>query len=302
MPFPRRTHHSPERTQARSAILFLSPYYLLTTVFFLYPLLNAAILAFYQTNGPRSRAFVGASNFTFLLHDPDFLKTIVNTTLYAVCMLAVQLPLALGLALLLNSREDRLKGFFRLVIFAPTMAGGVFVGFLFGSMFAPRFGLINRFSQALFGHGLEMRWLQEPHLVMPALVLASLWSGTGMAMIYFLAALQSVDRDLMDAASVDGAGRFQTFLHVTLPSIRHVALFLVIMTLIGAYQLFELPLILLYDGHGPQNAGYTIINYLNEVAFRGGDLGLGSAVGWVLAFIIAAISFAQLRLAGAGRE
>jgi ABC-type sugar transport system permease subunit len=279
--------------------LFLSPYLVLTAVFMLYPLVNAIILAFYQTNGPASRAFVGIDNFRFLLTDDVFYKALKNTTFYAFFSVFLQLPLSMGLALLLNSDKSRAKGFFRLVLFSPNLVGQIFVGILFGVLFTPRYGLINQFLQALIGWGLEEQWLGNPALVMPAIVLTGLWLWVGFNMIYFLAALQSVDKSLEEAARIDGANRFQVFWNVTLPSMRHVVVFVLVTSIIGSYQLFELPLALLpaTNGRGPDNSGLTVIMYLYEVGFNAGDLGLGSAVGWVVAFIIFALSLVQVKLA-----
>jgi ABC-type sugar transport system permease subunit len=206
----------------------------------------------------------------------------------------------MGLALLLHSKKDRLRGTLRLLLFSPNLVGQLFVGILFGVLFMPRYGLINRTTDTLFRWGLEAQWLDDPALVMPAIVLTSLWIWVGFNMVYFLAALQAVDNNLEDAARIDGASRWQVFFHVTLPSMRHVVTFVVLMSIIGSYQLFELPLALLSstNGAGPNNAGLTLITYLNQVAFRSGDLGLGSAVGWVVAIIIFAISLIQVRLWG----
>jgi ABC-type sugar transport system permease subunit len=133
---------------------------------------------------------------------------------------------------------------------------------------------------------------------MPALVLASLWLYVGFNMVYFLAALQSVDKELEQAARIDGANPWQVFWNVTLPSIRHVVVFVVILSTVGSFNLFELPLAMLNrtNGFGPDNTGLTVITYLNEIAYRSGDLGLGSAVGWVVAFIIMSVSFVQFRV------
>jgi ABC-type sugar transport system permease subunit len=283
---------------------FLAPYLVLTTVFLLYPLLHAGVLAFYQTNGPRSRVFVGLDNFAFLLADPVFHKALKNTTIFALCSVFLQLPLSLGLALLLNSGNSKLKGFFRLVLFSPNLVGQIFVGILFGVLFTPRYGLINRFSQALIGWGLEEQWLGNPALVMPAIVITALWVWVGFNMIYFLAALQSVDKGLEEAASIDGANALAVFWYVTLPSMRHVVVFVVVTSIIGSYQLFELPLALLpqSNGSGPDNSGLTVIGYLYQVAFAGGDLGLGAAVGWTLAVIIFVISWLQIRVTGVAAE
>lgn len=277
---------------------FLAPFLLLTFVFFVYPFLNALVLTFYQTNGPKSRVFVGLGNFQYLLHDSTFHTALWNTTVFAVASVCLQLPLSMALAILLNQGNSKLKGFFRLVLFSPNLVGQIFVGILFSVLFTPRYGLINRTVQAMLNWGLEERWLSNPALVMPAIILTSLWLWVGFNMIYFLAALQSVDKSLEEAARIDGANAWQIFWHVTLPSMRHVVVFVFIMSIIGSYQLFELPMALLgsTNGFGPDNSGLTVITYLNQVAFRSGDLGLGSAVGWVVAIIIFIVSLIQIRL------
>jgi ABC-type sugar transport system permease subunit len=297
-PAPRRLY------KGAAPYLFLLPYLLFACAFTIYPLLNAVVLAFYQTNGPASRAFVGLDNFRFLAEDAVFHTALKNTTVFALCSVFLQLPLSMALALLLNSGKGRAKAFFRLVLFSPNLVGQIFVGILFSVLLTPRYGLVNRFFQALFGWGLEERWLGNPALVMPAIVLTSLWVWVGFNMIYFLAALQSVDKSLQEAARIDGANRFQVFWHVTLPAMRHVVVFVLITCISGSFQLFELPLALLPDsnGRGPDNSGLTVIGYLYEVGFNAGDLGLGSAVGWVVAAVIFLLALVQVRVSGALRE
>jgi ABC-type sugar transport system permease subunit len=296
---PRRYH------KGRAPYVFLAPYLLLTSVFFVYPFLRAVALAFYQTNGPRSKVFVGLANFVFLYHDTRFHNALGNTLLYTCFSIFLQLPLALGMALLLNSGssklERRLKGFFRLILFSPNLVGPIFVGVLFGVLLTPRYGLINRTLHALVGWGLEQRWVDDPQLVMPALVLTSLWLYVGFNMVYFLAALQSVDKVLEQAPRIDGANAWQVFWNVTLPSIRHVVIFVVILSTVGSFNLFELPLAMLNstNGFGPDDSGLTVITYLNEIAYRSGDLGLGSAVGWIVALLIMSFSFVQYRVSRA---
>lgn len=282
--------------------LFLAPYLLLTVVFFIYPFFNSIILAFYETNGPKSRVFVGFSNFAFVFTDPDFHTAFFNTAIYAVASVFLQLPLALGLALLLNSRKDKMKGFFRLVLFMPNLVGQVFVGVLFTVLFVPRFGLFNRFLESLIGWGLTQEWLSNPALILPALILTALWMYVGFNMVYFLAGLQSVDQNLIDAARIDGAGQWHLFWHVTLPAIKPVATFVVVMSTIGSFQLFELPYVLLRSTYGPKNSGLTIVGYLYKTAFDSGDLGTGAAIGWVLALIIFTFSMAQIRISGTLRK
>jgi ABC-type sugar transport system permease subunit len=293
---PRRYH------KGKAPYVFLGPYLLLTSVFFVYPFLRAVALAFYQTNGPRSQVFVGLANFVFLAHDTRFHNALANTLTYTCCSIFLQLPLALSLALLLNSGssklEQRFKGFFRLILFSPNLVGPIFVGVLFGVLLTPRYGLVNRTIHALVGWGLEQRWVDDPKLVMPALVLTSLWLYVGFNMVYFLAALQSVDKELEQAARIDGANRWQVFWNVTLPAIRHVVIFVVILSTVGSFNLFELPIAMLNstNGIGPDDSGLTVITYLNEIAYRSGDLGLGSAVGWIVALLIMIFSFVQYRV------
>jgi ABC-type sugar transport system permease subunit len=282
--------------------LFLSPYFLVTAVFFVYPLFYAGILAFYQTNGAQSRAWVGWSNFTFVLSNSDFWRALKNTTVFAICSICLQLPLSLGLALLLNSKNDKLKGFFRLAIFSPNLVGQAFVGIMFQMFFTARYGLFNRALDLLTGWGLDKNWLGDPSLVMPAIVIASLWLYVGFNMIYFLAALQNVDQSLVEAARIDGAGPAGVFWNVTLPAIKPVATFVVVTSTIYSFQLFELAFVLLNvngtGGYGPKGSGQTVVGFLYQNAWDNGDLGTGAAVGWILAAIIICVSMIQIKLSG----
>jgi ABC-type sugar transport system permease subunit len=289
----------------RSPYLFLAPYFVLTVAFFFYPLFRAAELAFYQTAGPRARVWVGLGNFTFIFGDPDFRRALWNTTIFALVSTVTMLPTSLGLALLLNAERDRLKGVFRLVFFLPNVVAQTFVGIIFFVLFTPRYGLFNKFLQDVFEWGLETRWLENAGLVMPAIVLANAWLYTGLNMIYFLAALQNVDGTLVDAARIDGAGRWDVFRNVTLPAIKPVVVFVLVMCTIGSYQLFELPYALMRgtaSPNGPRNSALFVVGYLYDAGYNVGDLGLAAAVGWVLALVILTVSLIQLRLTGSTND
>jgi ABC-type sugar transport system permease subunit len=260
----------------------LAPFLLTTGIFMAWPLIQSITLAFQQTFGPRSTEWVGFANFTFLFKDPLFWKAVRNTAVFAAGSIFLQLPLSLGLAILLNRRGLRGRAFLRLIFFAPSLVGLVFVGLLFGLMFAPRTGLVNSLLHGIFpAFNPEFPWLET--YIMPALILAALWLYVGFNMVYFLAALQSVPEELLEAAAIDGAGPWQRFRHVTLPHLLPVASFVVLLSLLGSLQLFELPFILLNNGGGPDNRGLTIVMYLYQTGFVTGDLGYASAIGWVLA-------------------
>src|SRR5450432_569281 len=188
--------------------LFISPFLITFLVFGFYPILQSLRLSLYATNGPKSHVFVGLSNYQFLIGDADFRTAVWNTLVYAFWSVFLQLPLALGLALLLSQRWIKARGFLRLAFFSPNLMGQAFVAVLFGILYVPQYGLVNQTLHPIVPSliPLDTKWLQNPALVMPALVLASLWMYVGFNMIYFLAALQAVDQELYEAARVDGAG------------------------------------------------------------------------------------------------
>jgi ABC-type sugar transport system permease subunit len=197
--------------------------------------------------------------------------------------------------MLLNSKVVRFRNAFRFAFFSSHVVGGVFVAILFRLLMAPRQGLMNRILATLPGIGSETNWLGDPWFARPAIVIAALWLTIGWGMIYFLAALQSVDRGLYEAAEVDGAGPWSRFRHVTLPGIRPVLAFLVLIGTIAALSLFELPYVF-FQGSGPKMAGLTIVMYLYEQGFQAGDIGFAAAVGWILVVLISIVSLVQVRL------
>ncbi len=280
--------------------LFVSPFVILFCVFLIYPLGRSIVLSMYKTSGPNHMKFVGLGNYRFLLGDLLFWRAVLNSAIYAILLLSLQIPGSLGLALLLNRRDLRFRNFFRFAFFAPYLVGSVFVAVIFTLLLAERNGLVNRLIGAVLPFvGTETNWLGKPSLVLPAIVMAALWLSLGYGMVYFLAALQSVDRELYEAAEVDGAGKWMQFLHVTLPGIRPVLVFMVLVGTIGAFQLFELPWVLL-QGAGPNYAGLTIVMYLFQVGFQTGDIGLASAIGWMLVLFILTIAIVQLLLTRTG--
>jgi ABC-type sugar transport system permease subunit len=290
------------RLQHRYApYLFVAPFIIIFLTFSLYPIIKSVILSLYMTNGPRDHVFVGLDNYKFLLTDPDFHTAVRNTAVFAFWSVFLQLPLSLGLAMLLSAKWVRGREWLRLAFFSPHLVGQVFVGVLFTVLFLPQYGLINRSLHPLAPERIpiDMKWLGDASMVMPALVLTSLWMYVGFNMIYFLAALQAVDRELYEAAEVDGANGWHQFWAVTLPGIKPVAVFVLVTATIGSFQLFELPWILLNQAPGPNKSGLTIVMHLYRQGFVTGDLGYASAIGWTLAFGVLLISLFQMRVTGA---
>lgn len=282
--------------------LFVAPFLALFVVFGLYPIVKSLLLSLYVTSGPKDQVYVGAANFRFLLSDPDFHTAVYNTAVYAFFSVFLQLPFALGAALLMSQKWVRARAFFRLALFSPHLVGQAFVAVLFSVLFIPQYGLVNRGLASVSTLPLDTKWLTDPKLVMPALVLTSLWMYVGFNMIYFLAALQSVDQELYEAATVDGANGWHSFWAVTLPGIRPVAVFVLVTATIGSFQLFELPWLMLGQTAGPNKSGLTIVMYLYQTGFITGDLGYASAVGWTLALGVLVVSLFQMRVTGAWKS
>jgi ABC-type sugar transport system permease subunit len=281
--------------QKLAPYLFVSPFIILFCVFMLYPLGRSVVLAFYKAAGPREMQYVGLNNFRYLIHDPLFWDAVINTTYFAVLFLLLQIPMSLGAAILLNGKRIRFRAFFRFAMFSPFLVGGVFVAIIFQQLLAQRYGLVNQVIGAVFPFiGTETNWFGKPALAMPAVVIAALWISVGYGMVYFLAALQAVDRELYEAAEVDGAGRWAQFWHITLPGIRPVLIFLLLVGTIGAYQLFELPYVLFWGVW--TNYAITIVSYLFQMGFEAGDIGYASAIGWALVVIILIVSMIQLKV------
>jgi ABC-type sugar transport system permease subunit len=272
--------------------LFLSPFLLTFTLFVAWPLVQALPMAFQQNYGPRTSVWVGWDNFVFLLQDPMFWLAAKNTGYFAVGSLLVQLPISLGLAMLVNLPGVRGRALFRVVLFSPSLVGLVFVGMIFHLLLAPHTGLVNSSLHALTSaFDPEFPWLKQ--YTMAALLLSATWLYAGFNMIYFLAALQQVPNELLEAAALDGAGAWQRFRHIVLPSIMPVASFVVLMSLLGSLQLFELSFILAESTSGYESRGLTIVFYLYQKGFVTGDLGYASAIGWVLSLCMGLVALGQ---------
>ena len=298
MNLAQRTRAAPNWTKRAAPYLFLLPLAMVLCVFFLWPLVRSLDLSFYTTAGPHSRRFVGLGNYSFLiLHDRLFWLAVANTTAYTLAFVVVQIPASLGLAMLLNHPSVRFKSLLRFCFFSTYLVGQVFVAVVFFALLGPRRGLVNHVLTSLFGSSADLNWLTSPNLALPAVLLAGLWLSIGFAMVYFLAALQSVDGDLYEAALLDGAGKWAAFRYVTLPGIRPVLVFLIVVGTISGFQLFELPYVLL-QGPGPGYRALTIVMYLYAVAFDRGDLGYSAAIGWLLVLILGAFAIGQVKVFG----
>jgi ABC-type sugar transport system permease subunit len=287
------------RSQRKIApYLFISPFYILFAAFLLGPVAFAFILSFNSWNVVEAMRWAGLGNYLELFKDETFWEVAINTVWYSAASLFLVCPLALLLALILNSELVRLKGFFRTVYFMPIITSVVVIAIMFILLYNRDYGLINA---ALRGIGIEpLNWLGSTDLSKVSVIGLIVWRWTGHHMIYFLAGLQSIPRDLYEAAWVDGANRWQSFVHITLPMLRPVILFVAVITLIGSAQIFEEPYIL--TGGGPVNSSRSLAMYLYRVGIEYLRLGYAATLGFAAFFVIFFLSRVQMRLLGIFRE
>ena len=238
---------------------------------------------------------VGVENYTRMLDDPILGTVLWNTAVFGVLTIVVGTALSISLAVLL-SQPARFQSFWRAAVFAPSVLPLVALAVIFKLGYDPELGIFNRIIEGLFGWaGVRgPNWFGSGFWAMAALLLMSLW-GVGPAVVIYLAGLRDVPKQLHEAASIDGVGRWGRFVHVVLPMISPVILFNVIIGVINAAQVFAVPLLL--TGGGPERSTYFHSMYVYDQAFTFGDMGYASALG-VLQFVIILALTGLILLAG----
>lgn len=277
--------------RTKAPYLFLAPYLFFFGLFWAWPIVYSFYLSFLNTRVYPWR-LEPLVNWGRLLQDPFFAVALKNTLFILAVQVPLMLALALAFALALNSTLLRLKGFYRFAFFAPVVVGAVAYSAVFRLLFNTEFGAVNALLRALGHPGYD--WLYAPGPAMAVIVLALTWRWTGYNAIILLAGLQAIPRELYEAAAIDGAGPWQQFRHVTLPGIRPVLLFCLVLSIIGTLQLFTEPFLI--TGGGPGNATMTLGLYLYQQGFRSFNFGYASTIAYTVALLAAAFSFVQLRL------
>ncbi len=236
--------------------------------------------------------FVGLQNYINLLQNPAFHQVVFNTFLFTLGTVFVRLAISLGLAILLNQNLF-LRSLWRLIIFSPHITTSAAMALVWLSMYDPNYGPFS----ALFSlFGLDFpNVMASTELALPALIVVAIWKGLGFSTIVFLAALQSVSNDLLDAASVDGANAWQSFWAVTFPAISPVTYFLVVTGMIGAFQTFDIVSVM--TGGGPVNATNLYVFSLYREAFHYNRMGYASAIAVIFFVVMMIFTFVQTRLA-----
>ena len=273
--------------------VFISPFLLLFAVFGVFPLLFSLYLAFQSwepTSGIDAMEYVGLANFAFALEDEWFWKSLKNTAWLALASGVPQHLVAIPLAVFIHTSFKRLRDGVIGAYFLPYITSTVAIAIMFSSLFSTDFGLINAGLQALLGIE-NIDWLGKPENIKPAIAFIVFWRYIGFNMVLYLAALQTIPKDLYEAATMDGAGRLQQFFHITLPSLRPMIFFGVTLSVIGGLQLFEEPFILTGGKGGADQSAMTSAVYLYRMAFDFNDFGGASAMSWLLFVVVALMTW-----------
>ncbi|MDR6227158.1 carbohydrate ABC transporter permease [Desmospora profundinema] len=276
--------------------LFTLPVIASLSVFLIGPILYAFYLSFQQFTflNPDLSQFVGWDNYMRLLQDERFHTALKNTSFYSLGVVPVQVSIALLLALIVNSRI-RGKTFFRVAYFLPTVTSTVAVSVMFLFLFK-RDGLVNAL---LSFFGVEGRsWMLDIDFALPSIMLMAVWTTVGQFMVIYLAGLQDIPSDLYEAAEVDGAGPFRQFWHITLPLLKPTTFFIVVMSIIGTFQVFDQMYVISKGEGGPLDSTLTVVLYLYNVAFKDFEMGYASAIAFFLFAVILVLTLVQRRFFG----
>jgi len=301
-------------TLPRVAYLFIAPFFLLFSVFLAFPVFYTLYLSFFEYQGVGQGSlfwidlgpvyleipqiarldFVGLGNYARLLGNDLFWQSMFNTSYILVIQVPLMIGLALALAVALNASFLRFKGVFRTAIALPVSANLVAYSTVFLLLFNEQLGFLN---YALAGVGLgPVPWLTDGFWARNTIIAAVTWRWTGYNMIILLAGLQTIPQQLYEAAEIDGANRWEKFRYVTLPQLKPVLLFVVVLSTIGTFKLFAEPYVI--TGGGPTNSTITIVQYIYRQAFVNFNLGYASALTVVFVAIVSVFSVVQIKIGG----
>jgi multiple sugar transport system permease protein len=276
---------------------FALPFVLVFVIFMAGPLVASALLSFTDfgladLRSPLGTDFIGLDNYAALFADRKFWTALLNTAYFVLVGVPLTLVLGLLIALGLNRGITKFRTLYRVGYYLPVVTSIVAIAVVWRFVLNPDQGLLNMTLGRL---GIEgPNWLADPVLAMPSIIAMAVWRNLGFAMIVFLAGLQTIPRELYEAASMDGAGRWHQLRHVTVPLLRPTILFITVVTTIGYLQLFEEPFVMT-DG-GPLDKTLSIAMFMYQEGFEFFHQGYAAAIAWILFLIVAVVAFVQFRI------
>jgi multiple sugar transport system permease protein len=278
-----------------AAWLFLAPAMAAIAIFFVVPVLSAFIMSLtdfdvYALGDLSVVRFMGFHNYVRILETPLFWTALKNTFYFVLVGGPLSVAASLGAALMVSSKLARFKSFFRTVYFLPVVTSLVAVAVVWRYLYHPAHGLLNLFL-SWFGVA-PIDWLGNPAIAMPAIIVLAIWKNFGYNMLIFIAGLQNIPDDLYEAARIDGAGAWRQFVDITIPMLAPTTVFVVMITIIGYFQLFAEPYVMTEGG--PMNATTSIVLMMYEQGFRWWNMGFAAAIAFVLFVVILFFSIMQM--------
>ena len=270
--------------------LLVSPYIIHFLLFVAFPVIFSIVLTFHKWNIISPMEYTGLSNYVRLFKDAVFLKSLVNTLIFLVIHIPLQIIVALFLAQILN-QKIKFRGFFRAAFFLPVIVSGVVVTILWQQLYGFDTGLLNRL---LVSVGLnKVGWLTDPQIAMPSIALMATWKNVGLYIVLFLVGLQTVPSQYYEAADIEGANKWQKFFKITLPMINPTIFMVVILSTIGGFSLFIEPYVM--TGGGPLNSTISAVLYIYKQGFFYYHMGYSATLGLFFALIILFVVVIQKR-------
>jgi ABC-type sugar transport system permease subunit len=277
-----------QKKSERQGYLLVLPYVIYFLLFVAYPLIFSLILVFNRWDIVTPMEWIGLKNFYRLIDDPLFVKSIVNTLVFLLIHIPLQIAVALGFALLLNSRM-KYRSFFRTLYFLPVVVSGVVVTILWQQLYSYDSGLLNKFL-LLFGLP-KIPWLVNADIAMPSVAIMATWKNVGIYIVMFLVGLQNVPPELYESANLDGATRIQQFFKITLPLLNPTVVVVLVLSTIGGFSLFVEPYVL--TGGGPMQSTLSAVLYIYNQAFYFNHMGYAATLGFVFALIMFTVVMLQ---------
>jgi len=279
-----------ERRQAIAGYLFVAPALVIFLVFTILPIGIAFFLSFTNYDVFTKMDWIGSANYSDVFQDELFWRALANTFWYTAGSVPLSMAIGLGLALLLNQKLRGL-GFYRTVYYVPVVTSMVAVAMIWIQLFDPLYGVVSNLVESVGVKGID--WLGDPNLAMPSIIAVSVWKVIGWNMLIYLAGLQGIPEYLKEAAAIDGAGRWHTFSRITLPLLAPTTFFILVTSLIGAFQVFDQVYVM--TGGGPANATTTLVHQIYNAAFKALDMGYAAAMSFVLFGIILVVSLVSMK-------
>jgi multiple sugar transport system permease protein len=277
-----------------SAYMFLAPGLIIFSVFTVAALIFAFFLTFHEWNAISPyKPYVGLQNYRDMMHDKDFRQSIVNTVYYTGGSVPLGMLVGLGLALLLNL-PIRFRGTFRTLYYLPVVTPLVAASILWKWLYNGDYGLFNYYLLKAHLIHEPLLWLSSQTLAMPSVILMTVWMSTGFSMVVYLAGLQAIPDELYEAAKIDGAGPLARLRHITLPMLRPTTLFLLVIGIIGSFQVFTQ--IFIMTSGGPVDKTTTMVFFIYQAAFKFYEFGYASTLAFGLFALLFIVTLVQLRL------